>query len=104
MRPLTAAVAAAGRGRFVLDGVARMRERPIQVRYPGWAPTALDAALACKQVGLNGAGMHAAAAAFGKGATFLCLPSLHRTWLTAWCSRVPRPSTNVCFEPFNNLS
>ena len=30
MRPLTAAVAAAGRGRFVLDGVARMRERPIQ--------------------------------------------------------------------------
>jgi 3-phosphoshikimate 1-carboxyvinyltransferase len=30
MRPLTAAVAAAGRGRFVLDGIARMRERPIQ--------------------------------------------------------------------------
>lgn len=30
MRPLTAAVAAAGRGEFVLDGVARMRERPIQ--------------------------------------------------------------------------
>ncbi len=29
-RPLTAAVAAAGRGEFVLDGVARMRERPIQ--------------------------------------------------------------------------
>jgi hypothetical protein len=29
MRPLTAAVAAAGRGTFVLDGVARMRERPI---------------------------------------------------------------------------
>lgn len=34
MRPLTAAVAAAGRGRFVLDGVARMRERPIQARKP----------------------------------------------------------------------
>jgi 3-phosphoshikimate 1-carboxyvinyltransferase len=30
MRPLTAAVAAAGRGTFVLDGVARMRERPIE--------------------------------------------------------------------------
>ena len=30
MRPLTAAVAAAGRGEFILDGVARMRERPIQ--------------------------------------------------------------------------
>jgi len=30
MRPLTAAVAAAGRGRFVLDGIPRMRERPIQ--------------------------------------------------------------------------
>lgn len=28
--PLTAAVAAAGRGRFVLDGVPRMRERPIE--------------------------------------------------------------------------
>ena len=32
MRPLTAAVAAAGRGTFVLDGIARMRERPIQAR------------------------------------------------------------------------
>ena len=30
MRPLTAAVAAAGKGTFVLDGVERMRERPIQ--------------------------------------------------------------------------
>jgi 3-phosphoshikimate 1-carboxyvinyltransferase len=30
MRPLTAAVAAAGRGDFVLDGIARMRERPIK--------------------------------------------------------------------------
>jgi 5-enolpyruvylshikimate-3-phosphate synthase len=30
MRPLTAAVAAAGKGKYVLDGVARMRERPIQ--------------------------------------------------------------------------
>jgi 3-phosphoshikimate 1-carboxyvinyltransferase len=30
MRPLTAAIAAAGRGDFMLDGVARMRERPIQ--------------------------------------------------------------------------
>lgn len=30
MRPLTAAVAAAGRGKFILDGVQRMRERPIQ--------------------------------------------------------------------------
>ena len=29
-RPLTAAVAAAGRGTFTLDGVPRMRERPIQ--------------------------------------------------------------------------
>eukprot|EP00898_Chlorokybus_atmophyticus_P002917 jgi/Chlat1/3626/Chrsp237S00798 len=30
MRPLTAAVAACGQGHFVMDGVARMRERPIQ--------------------------------------------------------------------------
>eukprot|EP00210_Caulerpa_lentillifera_P006919 g6616.t1 len=30
MRPLTAAIAAAGRGEFILDGVPRMRERPIQ--------------------------------------------------------------------------
>ena len=28
-RPLTAAVAAAGRGSFLLDGTPRMRERPI---------------------------------------------------------------------------
>eukprot|EP00899_Mesostigma_viride_P021041 jgi/Mesvir1/28939/Mv17722-RA.2 len=30
MRPLTAAVAAAGRGYYLMDGVPRMRERPIQ--------------------------------------------------------------------------
>lgn len=30
MRPLTAAIAAAGKGHFILDGVSRMRERPIQ--------------------------------------------------------------------------
>jgi len=40
MRPLTAAVAAAGRGRFVLDGVARMRERPIQVSFHAAARSA----------------------------------------------------------------
>ncbi|KAL6764061.1 plastid EPSP synthase [Haematococcus lacustris] len=43
MRPLTAAVAAAGRGRFVLDGVARMRERPIQDLVDGLVQLGVDA-------------------------------------------------------------
>jgi 5-enolpyruvylshikimate-3-phosphate synthase len=53
MRPLTAAVAAAGRGRFVLDGVARMRERPIQdlvdgLVQVGCLPARLPACLPAK--------------------------------------------------------
>ena len=43
MRPLTAAVAAAGRGTFVLDGVARMRERPIQDLVDGLVQLGVDA-------------------------------------------------------------
>ena len=43
MRPLTAAVAAAGRGDFVLDGVARMRERPIEDLVQGLRQLGVDA-------------------------------------------------------------
>lgn len=43
MRPLTAAVAAAGRGTFVLDGVARMRERPIADLVDGLVQLGVDA-------------------------------------------------------------
>ena len=43
MRPLTAAVAAAGRGAFVLDGVARMRERPIEDLVAGLRQLGVDA-------------------------------------------------------------
>lgn len=43
MRPLTAAVAAAGRGTFILDGVARMRERPIQDLVDGMVQLGVDA-------------------------------------------------------------
>jgi 3-phosphoshikimate 1-carboxyvinyltransferase len=43
MRPLTAAVAAAGRGTFVLDGVARMRERPIADLVDGLRQLGVDA-------------------------------------------------------------
>ena len=43
MRPLTAAVAAAGRGDFVLDGVARMRERPIEDLVAGLRQLGVDA-------------------------------------------------------------
>lgn len=43
MRPLTAAVAAAGRGDFVLDGVPRMRERPIQDLVDGLVQLGVDA-------------------------------------------------------------
>jgi len=44
MRPLTAAVAAAGRGDFVLDGVPRMRERPIADLVDGLVQLGVDAA------------------------------------------------------------
>lgn len=43
MRPLTAAVAAAGRGKYVLDGVPRMRERPIQDLVDGLCQLGVDA-------------------------------------------------------------
>lgn len=42
-RPLTAAVAAAGSGTFVLDGVARMRERPIQDLVDGLSQLGVQA-------------------------------------------------------------
>ena len=47
MRPLTAAVAAAGRGEFVLDGVARMRERPIQDLVDGLTQLGVSSAASC---------------------------------------------------------
>jgi 3-phosphoshikimate 1-carboxyvinyltransferase len=43
MRPLTAAVAAAGRGKFVMDGNPRMRERPIQDLVDGLVQLGVDA-------------------------------------------------------------
>eukprot|EP01024_Parvocaulis_polyphysoides_P011431 TRINITY_DN14000_c0_g1_i1.p1 TRINITY_DN14000_c0_g1~~TRINITY_DN14000_c0_g1_i1.p1 ORF type:complete len:493 (-),score=102.27 TRINITY_DN14000_c0_g1_i1:1033-2511(-) len=43
MRPLTAAVAAAGEGEFILDGVPRMRERPIQDLVDGLTQLGVDA-------------------------------------------------------------
>ena len=43
MRPLTAAVAAAGEGTFVLDGVERMRERPIEDLVDGLKQLGVDA-------------------------------------------------------------
>ena len=43
MRPLTAAVAATGQGTFVLDGVQRMRERPIQDLVDGLVQLGVDA-------------------------------------------------------------
>lgn len=45
MRPLTAAVAAAGSGSFTLDGIPRMRERPIQDLVDGL--TQLGAEIQC---------------------------------------------------------
>ncbi|KAK9851675.1 hypothetical protein WJX84_007909 [Apatococcus fuscideae] len=49
MRPLTAAVAVAGRGKFVLDGSARMRERPIQDLIEGLQQ--LDVQVKCSSTG-----------------------------------------------------
>ena len=61
MRPLTAAVAAAGRGRFVMDGVARMRERPIQDLVDGMVQLGVDAkctlGTGCPPVEVNATGM-----------------------------------------------
>ncbi len=61
MRPLTAAVAAAGRGRFVLDGVARMRERPIQDLVDRLVQLGVDASCSmgtgCPPVVINAAGL-----------------------------------------------
>lgn len=61
MRPLTAAVAAAGRNTFVLDGVARMRERPIQDLVDGLVQLGVDAkctlGTGCPPVEVNANGL-----------------------------------------------
>jgi 3-phosphoshikimate 1-carboxyvinyltransferase len=60
-RPLCAAVAAAGRGRFVLDGVARMRERPIADLVDGLQQLGVDATCTagtgCPPVLVNASGL-----------------------------------------------
>lgn len=61
MRPLTAAVAAAGRGDFVLDGVERMRERPIADLVHGLVQLGVDAectlGTGCPPVRVGAAGL-----------------------------------------------
>lgn len=61
MRPLTAAVAAAGRGKFVMDGVARMRERPIQDLVDGLVQLGVDASCTlgtgCPPVAIDAKGL-----------------------------------------------
>lgn len=63
MRPLTAAVAAAGRGKFILDGNARMRERPIQDLVDGLVQLGVDvkctAGTGCPPVEINANGLPA---------------------------------------------
>lgn len=61
MRPLTAAVAAAGRGSFVMDGNPRMRERPIQDLVDGLTQLGVDAkctlGTGCPPVAIEAAGL-----------------------------------------------
>ena len=60
---MTAAVAAAGRGIFVLDGTPRMRERPIQDLVDGLAQLGVQARCSlgtgCPPVELNATGLPA---------------------------------------------
>ena len=60
-RPLTAAVAVAGRGKFVLDGVPRMRERPIQDLVDGLQGLGVDVqctlGTGCPPVEINAEGI-----------------------------------------------
>jgi 3-phosphoshikimate 1-carboxyvinyltransferase len=77
MRPLTAAVAAAGRGTFVLDGVARMRERPIADLVDGLVQLGVDArctlGTGCPPVEVQAAGLPS-------GTVRVCA-----AWCVAWC-------------------
>eukprot|EP00793_Prasinoderma_coloniale_P001532 PRCOL_00003336-RA len=61
MRPLTAAVCAAGEGQYVLDGIQRMRERPIADLVDGLTQLGVDATLpmgtGCPPVEVNAAGL-----------------------------------------------
>ena len=63
MRPLTAAVAAAGRGSFIMDGNPRMRERPIQDLVDGLVQLGVDAkctlGTGCPPVALEAKGLPA---------------------------------------------
>ena len=91
-RPLTAAVAAAGRGRFVLDGVARMRERPIQDLVDGLSQLGVSAACTlgtgCPPVTVEAAGL--------PSGTVSSLPML--CWPTTYplcASRPPAASSSL---------
>ena len=77
-RPLTAAVAAAGRGKFVLDGSARMRERPIQDLIEGLQQ--LDVHVKCSPTGcppveLNAEGLRPGQVASPWSSICMCLKS-----------------------------
>ncbi len=74
---LTAAVAAAGKGTFVLDGVARMRERPIQDLVDGLTQLGVQAectmGTGCPPVTVQADGLPSGIVSPFPPALFLCL-------------------------------
>lgn len=80
MRPLTAAVAAAGRGVFVLDGTSRMRERPIADLVDGLRQLGVDAVCTagtgCPPVRVAAAGLPGGAISLSGGVSSQYLTAL----------------------------
>lgn len=98
MRPLTAAVAAAGRGNFVLDGVARMRERPIQDLVDGLVQLGVDAkctlGTGCPPVEVNAQGLPSGRVSRLNGAVICnCCCEEATTCLCAACAARRRAKT-----------
>ena len=99
MRPLTAAVAAAGRGTFVLDGTARMRERPIEDLVGGLVQLGVDAectaGTGCPPVRVRAAGL--------PGGTIRLSGSVSSQYLTAVLMAAPLALGDVVIEITDTL-
>ena len=94
MRPLTAAVAAAGRGTFILDGVPRMRERPIQDLVDGMVQLGVDASCT---LGTGCPPVRVVAAGFPSGRVEIS-GSVSSQYLTALLMAAPLATTDAGVE------
>ena len=99
MRPLTAAVAAAGRGTFVMDGNPRMRERPIQDLVDGLVQLGVKAectlGTGCPPVRIDAAGIPSGQVEISGSASSQFLTALLMASPLSQVSPTPTPTLSL---------